>query len=261
MFIRDGHWVSVTQYRRRITIILSGAAVPVLQPGSEFQRTEWSNIQGDDITQNKIASWFFRSYHPAQGRFLRTDKRSSKHKFADDVPVLRVASHASCGVDFTMDQHICKSWTEPWELYAHDSEDKMVVLSSCVHLRRHCAAVIGEIYSLSDFRPRGHLPVVRFTSLALGRPFPRVSVERRNSIYYQSISRRFCTETAKMSSNGHCPTKRSISFQDYDVLGFDLDHTIAKYKLVELFNVSRYQLSRSLHLHWFLRWWWWWSDA
>ena len=117
----------------------------------------------------------------------------------------------------------------------------MVVLSLCVPLRRHCAAVIGEIYSLSDFRLRGHLPIFRFTSLALERPFPRGSVERSNSLYYQSISRRFCTETAKMSSNGLCPTKRSISFQDYDVLGFDLDHTIAKYKLVELFSVSRCQ--------------------
>lgn len=40
----------------------------------------------------------------------------------------------------------------------------------------------------------------------------------------------------KMTSKGG--TRPTINFQDYDVFGFDLDHTIAKYKLVKLFQVA-----------------------
>ena len=38
-----------------------------------------------------------------------------------------------------------------------------------------------------------------------------------------------------------------INFKDYDAFGFDLDHTIAKYDLVMLFNVS-YQIIYSFEL-------------
>ena len=114
----------------------------------------------------------------------------------------------------------------------------MVALSVCVHLRRQCAAVIGKIHSHVYFAPGIRLPFLRVIPLALECTFPRSSVERSGSSSLHT-SGRFPTKTARMALNGHPSTKRSINFQDYDVFGFDLDHTIAKYKLVELFNVSK----------------------
>lgn len=142
-----------------------------------------------------------------------------------------------------------KFWLINWQWdnkYAA-RKDKMVVLSLCVFLRRHCAAVIGNFHCHSDvyFAPGGHMPSLRFTSLAqrgtLSRSKERhLHLDKHLLKLHHLGSRRLYSTTAKMASNGNLPTSgcRSINFQDYDAFGFDLDHTIAKYKLVELFNVS-----------------------
>ncbi|XP_076444895.1 5'-nucleotidase domain-containing protein 1-like [Babylonia areolata] len=51
---------------------------------------------------------------------------------------------------------------------------------------------------------------------------------------FRLYPRRLYQTTTGMASDRN-PT---ICFQEYDALGFDLDHTIAKYKLVALFNVA-----------------------
>ena len=47
----------------------------------------------------------------------------------------------------------------------------------------------------------------------------------------------FFFRTRKMAQN---PTPHpSLAISDYDVIGFDLDHTLAKYNIPHLFDVSK----------------------
>ncbi|XP_070189996.1 5'-nucleotidase domain-containing protein 1-like isoform X2 [Littorina saxatilis] len=105
-------------------------------------------------------------------------------------------------------------------------------------MRRHCLTALGQIPCKSEqyFNLGCRLSKTRrIASLAYCCMLPRFEVQRRP---HHFVFRGLHCKTVGMAAKGSLTAKGSINFQDYDAYGFDLDHTIAKYKLVTLFNVA-----------------------